>query len=47
MATVKTTTPMPPIHTRKHRQKLIDAGNLSRSEMVVDPVVVSPDIVSK
>ncbi len=47
MATTSTRMPMPPIHTSRWRQMLIDSGRLSRPDSTVAPVVVSPDIVSK
>ena len=46
-ATANTTTPMPPSQTRKVRQTLMELGNWSKFERVVDPVVVRPDMVSK
>jgi hypothetical protein len=38
--------PMPPIHWRKQRQKLMDGGKASRPVNTVAPVV-KPDTVSK
>ena len=46
-ATASTTTPMPPSHTRKVRHTLMEPGSWSIFEMVVAPVVVKPDMVSK
>ena len=38
---------MPPIHTSKCRQTLIDSGSWSSPLNTVAPVVVRPDIASK
>ena len=47
IATEKTIKPMPPIQARRHRQPLIETGRPSRSFIMLAPVVVRHDIVSK
>ena len=47
IATEKTMSPMPPIQARRHRQPLMDIGSPSMSVIMVAPVVVRHDIVSK
>ena len=47
MAMVKKTIPKPPIHCMSDRQNRMPWGNTSTSSMIVAPVVVKPDIVSK
>ena len=47
MAMVKNTIPIPPIHWVRLRQKSKPLGIASRSSMMVAPVLVKPDIVSK
>ena len=46
-ATVRTTTPIPPIQCMKVRQKLIDIGITSSLVSTVAPVAVSPETASK
>ena len=46
-ATVKNTIPRPPIHCVSDRQKRMPWGSDSTSSMIVAPVVVKPDMVSK
>jgi hypothetical protein len=46
-ATASTMIPMPPIQCRLQRHRLMDCGRASRPLSTVEPVVVSPDIVSK
>ena len=47
MAMVKNTMPSPPIHWVSERQKSSPCGRASTLSMMVAPVVVKPDIVSK
>ena len=47
MAMVKNTIPKPPIHCISERQNSRPWGSDSTSSMMVAPVVVKPDIVSK
>ena len=47
MAVVKKTMPKPPIHCVMLRQKSRPWVSLSTSSMMVAPVVVKPDMVSK
>ena len=47
MAMVKNTIPNAPTHCVMLRQKSIPWGSRSTSSMMLDPVVVNPDIVSK
>src|SRR3712207_9300256 len=47
MAMVKNTIPKPPIHWVIERQNNRPWGSASTSSMMVAPVVVKPDIVSK
>ena len=47
MAMVKKTIPSPPIHCVSERQKSSPLGSDSTSSMIVAPVVVKPDMVSK
>ena len=44
---VKKTIPKPPIHCMSDRQNRMPWGKTSTSSMIVAPVVVKPDIVSK
>ena len=44
---VKNTIPKPPIHCVSERQKSIPCGKHSTSLIIVAPVVVKPDMVSK
>ena len=46
-AMVKNTMPSPPIHWVMVRQKSSPWGSASTSSMMVAPVVVNPDMVSK
>ena len=47
MAMVKNTIPKPPIHCISERQNSMPWGKVSRSSMMLAPVVVKPDMVSK
>ena len=47
MAMVKNRMPKPPIHWVSERQKSRPWGSRSTSSMMLAPVVVNPDIVSK
>ena len=46
-AMVKNTMPNPPIHCVSERQNMMPCGRASTSSMMVAPVVVNPDMVSK
>ena len=46
-AMVKKTMPRPPIHCMSDRQNRMPWGSRSTSSMMVAPVVVNPDMVSK
>lgn len=47
MAIVKKTIPKPPIQWVIERQNISPCGKLSMSSIIVAPVVVKPDMVSK
>ena len=47
MAMAKQTIPKPPIHWVRLRQKRMPCGWLSMLSIMVAPVVVNPDMVSK
>ena len=47
MAMVKNTIPNPPIHWVMVRQKSVAWGSTSTSSMMLQPVVVKPEMVSK
>ncbi len=47
IATVSTMMPMPPIQCMRCRQMLIDGASASRPLIVVEPVVVRPEVASK
>ena len=47
IAIINTSTPIPPIQLEKERQIRIALGIASTSGMILEPVVVKPDTISK